>query len=499
MDPERLRRAALLAAVALAAPAFPGCASAPPPGSPAVDSAAAPSGAGVDARGRPRHPKDLRFPEQAFVLRRTDRVVLSNGMVVHLLEDHTLPLVDASAVFRGGSVFDPEGKEGLAGLACALVRSGGTTTLKPEALDDELDMLAGSVSVGGGMESCGASFSFLSRDVARGLQVFADVLRNPGFDPNRFTRAKQATLQGLLAQRANPAAVLRRAFARLAFAGHPYGRQATPESVGSITPEDLRAYHARWFHPEGFILAVAGDFRKAEMVAALEGAFAGWERAPDPLPKDPPPFERAYRGGHYVVPMPGVTQTNIRIGHWGPRALDPDAEPLEVMNLVLGGGSFWSRFTKIIRTKEGLAYSVGSGMPSFNQGGLFLGVVQTKAETSYRAIGLMKDLIGQIRDEPIPAEDLAQARDSIVNSFLQRFENPAGLAAQYAQLEFRGFPPDHFERYLARVRAVTVEDVQRVAREYLRPEGLEIVLVGDPALFDSPPEGSAPPKTLPNQ
>jgi zinc protease len=483
---DSLRRrlpAALLAAALVALPAS-GCATA---GSADGSGATTTASRGPDALGRPRHPADLEFPAQAFEFRRTDRVVLSNGMVVHLLVDRTLPIVDGVAYFRGGSAFDPEGKEGLASIACGMVRGGGTRSLAPEALDEELDFIAGSIGVGGGSDMCSASFSFLSRDLERGLSLFSEVLREPRFDEARFARVKMSSAQGIRAALGNPAGVLGRTFNRIAYAGHAYGRLPTMASIGSITADDLRAYHAKWFHPESFVLSVAGDFDRDAMVRRLESAFAGWSPAAEPLPKFPADVAREYRGGHYVVPMPGVTQTNIRMGHWGPKQNAPDRVVCDVMNLILGGGSFWSRMTKVVRTKEGLAYSVNSQFTRGAAGGLFAAGTQTKAESTYRALGLMKGLVEEIRDNPVSQDELVQARDTILNSFIQTFENTSSLAAQYARLEFQEYPSDWLEQYLAIVRNVTVEECARVSKEYLHPEKLDIVLVGDPSLMDAPP------------
>jgi predicted Zn-dependent peptidase len=487
----RRRLAAALAAAALAVPpVLAGCAvDGPAQERSALATAVAPS-------DRPRHPRELAFEEQPFEFPHSERVVLSNGMVLHLIEDPSLPLVDASAVFRGGSVFDPEGKEGLAGLACSLVRGGGTTSLPPDRLDHELDMIAGSVGVGADSESLSAGFSFLSKDLDRGLEIFADVLRNPAFDGQRFQITKAQAMQGLQRSLQSPGGVLARAFTSTVHGDHPYGNLTTPASIQAITVDDLRAFHARWFRPESFVLGIAGDFKRDALVAKLEKVFAGWEKSPEPLPKWPAPFERAYAGGHVVVPMPGVTQTNVRMGHWGPPQNSVDRVHFDVMNLILGGGGFWSRMTKVVRTKEGLAYSVGCGLSRASQGGVYSASVETKASTTYRAISLMKGLIAEIRETPVTAEDLELAKGSILNGFVRVVESPASLASQYASLEFREYPPDWLDRYRAIVRATTVEDCQRVAKEYLRPEGLTVVLVGDPAAFDAAPADLGAPETV---
>lgn len=494
MDTPRSRRiAAALAAALLAGPGpLAGCASVE---APAPVPASAPRG---DRAHRPVHPAELSFGEPDFRFPHAERVVLSNGMVVHFVPDRSLPIVDGSAVFRGGSVFDPPGKEGLASLACSMARAGGTASLSPEELDLELDMVAGSVSVSGGEEQCAASFSFLSKDLDRGLEILADVLRRPRYDAARVAQSRTLAAQGVQRALQSPGGVLGRAFGGVVYGDHPYGRVATAASIANITEEDLRAYHDRWFRPDAFILALSGDFDVADMTARLERVFGGWERSPGPLPQWPAAVVREYRGGHWLVPMKGVTQTNIRMGHVGPKQNTVERVHCDVMNLILGGGSFWSRMTRVVRTQEGLAYSVGSWFSRAAQGGAFQASVETKASTSYRAVAIMKRLAEEIRRTPVTEDELGQAKDAILNGFVRVIEDPSSLANQYATLEFKEYPPDWLDRYREIVRNTTVEDVLRAAQEWLRPEGLEIVLVGDPALLDDPATaGLGPAQTLP--
>ena len=159
-------------------------------------------------------------------------------------------------------------------------------------------------------------------------------------------------------------------------------------------------------------------------------------------------------------------------------------------------GSFWSRMTKIVRTREGLAYSVGSGLMRGSQGGVFIAAVETKASTSYRAISLMRQLMEEIRSTPVTAEELSLAKESILNGFVSVIESPAALAQQYATLEFKEYPAGWLDRYREIVRSTTIEDVQRMAKEYLKPESLKVVLVGDPAAFDAPPADLGPPEVV---
>ncbi|MEK7294431.1 MAG: pitrilysin family protein, partial [Nitrospirota bacterium] len=199
----------------------------------------------------------MTFAPVAFTPPVPDRIVLDNGMVVYLLEEHELPLVTITATIRTGGWLDPADKIGLAGIAGATMRTGGTQRMGAAELDRELEHMATPVSVGIGTESGSAMLDVLVKDLPRGLRLFADVLMTPAFDPARVELAKLQTIEGIRRRQDQPQSIVGREFAKLLYGpAHPYARESTVESVSKITRDDLQAFHAKTVHPNGIILGV---------------------------------------------------------------------------------------------------------------------------------------------------------------------------------------------------------------------------------------------------
>ena len=221
-------------------------------------------------------PRQMTFAPVAFTPPVPERVVFDNGMVVYLLEDHELPLVTITATIRTGGWLDPSDKIGLAGIAGATMRTGGTQRMGAAELDRELEHMATSISVGIGTESGSAMLDVLAKDLPRGLRLFADVLMTPAFDPARVELARLQTIEGIRRRQDQPQSIVGREFAKLLYGpAHPYARESTVESVSKITRDDLLAFHANTVHPNGIILGVTGDFDRAAMLALLNETFGG--------------------------------------------------------------------------------------------------------------------------------------------------------------------------------------------------------------------------------
>lgn len=208
-------------------------------------------------------PRTMRFPTVEFNPPDAERIVLDNGMVVYLLEDHELPLVTVNATIRTGSWLDPADKVGLAGMTGAAMRTGGSAKLSPDEVDEELEQLAATISIGFAKESGSASLDVLKKDVKRGLEIFADLLRRPAFEPSRVELAKLQALEGIRRRQDSPGSIVGREFAKLLYgADHPSARETSTRSIQAITREDLITFHRQTVHPNGMILGVTGDFEK---------------------------------------------------------------------------------------------------------------------------------------------------------------------------------------------------------------------------------------------
>lgn len=427
----------------------------------------------------------MKFGELKFIPPKPERVTLENGMTVFLLEDHELPTVDAVAVIRTGSIYEPAEKLGLASLTGTVMRSGGTKNVSADKLDEELEYLAASLETSISAEEGTASLSLMKKDLDRGLQLLADVLRNPAFTEDRLTVAKNQLKEAIRRRNDIPSQLTGIEFNKLLYGpDHPLARIPTAETVDRITREDLVQFHQKYFHPNTMVLGVTGDFNTSEMLAKLRETFKGWEK----VDVSYPPVEAVklgFKKSVNLIERP-INQTNVRLGQLGIKLNDPDFFPLSVMNSILGSG-FHSRLVNEIRTKMGLAYSVGSTLnPGVRDYGDFWIQFETKPETTLKAMTAALLEVRRIQEQPVSQEELDTAKDIVLNSFVFRFSNSAQIVSRRVDYFYYGLPDDFLETYRDKIARVTREDVQRVARQYLHPDQFIMLAVGDSRKFDQP-------------
>ena len=429
-------------------------------------------------------PRTMTFPALKFEIPKSERVELANGMVLYLLEDHELPLLNITAYINTGSIYEPADKTGLAGLTGAVLRSGGTIDTPPEKMDAELEFMASSIesSIGGDMGN--VSLNCLKKNLDPTLSLFARLIMRPAFREDRVTLAKNQTIEALRRQNDDAKGVANRELRKALYPNHPLGRYPTVETVKSISRDDMVAFHKHYFHPNNMILAIAGDFNRKELIGKLEKAFAGWEKEPLNLPPVTQPQQEIKP--EVLLARKDINQSVIRMGHLGIDKNNPDLYAIRVMDYILGGG-FTSRLTTEIRSNQGLAYNV-SGY--FDVGrrftGIFLAETETKSETTAKAITLMRDIIAGMTKAPVTDQELKQAKDSIINSFIFAFARTDAVVNQQARLEYYGYQPGYLDNYRDNIAKVTREDVLRVAQRYLHPENLLITVVGNDKKFDQP-------------
>jgi predicted Zn-dependent peptidase len=358
-----------------------------------------------------------------------------------------------------------------------------------EQLNERMDFLAGSVSA--------TSLALHMRHVDEGLKIWLDVLNNPAFPEDRLQREKQGMLPGIRNRNRNISTVASRTFQRLVYGDDsPIVAEPTETTINSITRDDLVAWHKKYWGANNAILVVSGDFKKAEMLQKLEATFGKWrtaEKAAPPWPK----AEQAAKPGVYMVQPQGITpnQGIVQIGHIGLTRDDPDYPAVDLMNYTLGGGSFSSRITKIVRTDNGLAYTTNSSFPTeIHYPGTFQAFCQTKNETVVFAAQLMLNEIERMRAGDVTDQDVAVAKAARMSAFPAMFSDVAGNLRNFASLELEGRPRDYYETYLDRYAKVTVADVKRVAQKYLRPDSMVILVAGN---IEECKAGAG--KMLPNQ
>jgi zinc protease len=230
------------------------------------------------------------------------------------------------------------------------------------------------------------------------------------------------------------------------------------------------------------------------MLAKLEKLFGGWKAEKAVLPEVPAVNPEPEHGVHLVEK--DVTQSSIRIGHLGVKRNSEERVRADLMNIILGGGSFFSRLNGAVRGRQGLAYSVYSQFTRAEDLGLFQVSTDTKSESTWKAVSIILDEIQKIREEPVTKEELETARGMILNGIVFGFENPADVAEAYVSLEYYGYPADWYDRYLSIVRTITIDEIREVAKRRLDPENITILVVGKASSLDERPASIPEPHTL---
>ncbi|MFQ5719209.1 MAG: M16 family metallopeptidase [Acidobacteriota bacterium] len=414
------------------------------------------------------------------------RVVLDNGMVVILIEDHELPLVDASVRIHTGGRLDPADRIGLASIAGSVMRSGGTRNMSGDELDDWLEDRAARVETGVGAESGSASMSCLKKDLPEVLKVFADVLRFPAFDEEKFEVAKNQAVSGISRQNDNPQQILFREFNEIIYGeDSPYAWSETYASINAITRDDLVAWHRKYFHPNGIILGLSGDFDTEQTVALVKKVFGDWKKGPA-VGRVDVAYNQHSEPGVFYVEKNDMTQSNIIMGHLGIQRDNPDYLPVEVLNEVLSGG-FAARLFTNVRSKKGLAYAVSGGVrSSWDHKGSFNMFMTTKTETTAAGIDALIEEARNITAEPPTEEEVAKAKDGILNSFVFNFDSTRKILNQQLTYEYYGYPLDWLQRYREGIDKVTTAQVRQVAAKYIHPDQFAVLVVGPAEGRDRP-------------
>ncbi len=427
----------------------------------------------------PPRPEDISFEELKFEppMANEFRQELSNGIPVYLAPSQEFPLVTLTFHFRGGSYLEPASKAGLAGMTGALIRRGGSESMSAEEMDEEFDFLAAQASSFCGGTQSGASLNCLKSNFDEALALFLDMLRRPRFQEDRIRLQKDQALESMKQRNDDAGSILAREWDFLLYGEeHFQGRVATQASIDSITAEDLRMFHQQVFHTGNMIISATGDFSTEEMLARLEKVTADWPTG-EAAPLPPEPTEQ-FSAGVFRVEK-DIPQGKINLGMRSVQRDHPDAFALRLMNEILGGGGFTSRITSRVRSDEGLAYTARS---SLSMGtyypGEFRAFFQSKSPTVALAIKIIFEEIERIRNEPVSAEELETAKNSMIETFPRTFESKAGTLRVFVGDEMTGRAPDYWKTYRDNMQAVTQEDIQRVAQEHLKPENMAIMVVG---------------------
>jgi predicted Zn-dependent peptidase len=416
-----------------------------------------------------------------------ETITLDNGMRLYLLEDKSLPLFNVSVRINCGSYLDPFDKVGLASICGMVMRTGGTEKWTGDEIDEMLEGIGASVEVGIGDISGNAGINVLSDYQDLALEVLAEVLRRPVFDEDKIDLAKMQQRSAISRRNDDVGGVALREWRKLVYGSDTYFRNPEYATIEAITRDDLMAFHKDYVAPENIQMAIIGDFDRDAVLETVNKYFAAWARGGVPVPPLPK-VDYDWRTKVYYVDKPEAKQSFIRIGHLGGLVTDPDYADKIVMNAILGGG-FGSRLMDAVRTKMGLAYSVGGRyISNIAYPGYFFAVGSTGPETTVKAA---KEMIKQIKtmQTDLPTEDeMHKGKDGYLNSFVFNFDTKREVVTRMMTYDFYGLPEDFLQQEKEGVEKMTPEAVMAAAQRNLHPDSMIILVVGNGAEFDEPLE-----------
>jgi zinc protease len=405
------------------------------------------------------------------------RIQLKNGIVIFLQEDHELPFVSGGVMIPGGSRDEDPAKAGLVGLYGQAWRTSGTAKMDGDRLDDLLESKAAHIETGGDDDSTALQWESLKGDADQVFSLALDLLLHPKFSPEKLQLAQQQDAAGIVRRNDEESGIADRESAKLVYgANSPYTRQPELTTIGAVTVDDLKAWHDRTIQGK-LIIGISGDFDPVAMEAKLRAAFEAL-----PTVKPEPTRHDAFPGptpGLSFINKEDVNQSDVQIVGLGIDRHNPDVPALVIMDEILGGG-FASRLFQKVRTELGLAYEVGGGFSlAYDHPAVFRVVVLTKSGSTVEATKAAIGEIEGLNTHPFTQEELDRAKDNILNTFLFRYDTRDKVLAEQERLEFYGYPANYLETYKAALEKVTVADLTAVAKKYVHPEKLAVLVVGN--------------------
>ena len=403
--------------------------------------------------------------------------VLSNGLSMVVVEDNRLPLVSYRLAFRVGGAFDPPKLPGLTDLLAGLLPEG-TESKTSREIADEVARMGASLSAGANSDYTIVAGSALTRFNDPILDLLAEIVLEPSFPEHEVELAKQNTKESLRQQRAQPSFLASEMVSRVMFGEHPYSVVApTLESIDRSSREEFVKFHRTKFVPNSAVFIVVGDVRREEMVSRVESLFSTWERGEELVANFPDPPARSRRTA-YVVDRHGSAQSNIVIANLGITRTNPDYFSMLLMHTVLGATAS-SRLFMNLREDKGYTYGAYSNLDARRSAGTFRATAEVRTPATGDSLKEFFFELDRIGKEPVTEKEIADAKSYLTGVFPIRLETQEGLTDQLVQIKMLNLPDDYLQTYRDRVQAVTIQDIQRVAAKYVRPDEAALVVVGD--------------------
>ncbi len=429
----------------------------------------------VPDRSRPPQPS----PPAALKLPAIQKRQLSNGLPVWMVELHEVPVAQVNLVVFNGAANDPAGKFGVTGLMTAMLEEGAGSRSALQIADD-VDFLGADLGTGSSFDATAVRLHVPVARLADALPIMADVVLRPTFPQEELNRLRQQRLTAILQARDEPETIAPQAFQRVLYGpSHRYGTamMGTAATIGAFTTADLRAQYASSFRPNNSALIVVGDVVPDRLQPLLEASFGSWKAETPATAARLPAVDQPAKREVYIVDKPEAPQSQIRIGWIGVPRSTADYFQIQVMNTILGG-SFASRLNMNLREKHGYTYGASSGFDMRATAGPFTAAAGVQTDKTAEALReFFNELNGIL--QTVPADELARAKNYVAMRFPSGFESTGDISRRLEEVLTYRLPDDYFAKYVQNIEAVTAADVQRVAKQYIQPARLVVVVVGD--------------------
>ena len=404
-------------------------------------------------------------------------VTSPGGIKAWLVEDHNIPFTALELQFKGGSSLEAPDKRGVVNLMTATLEEG-AGEMDSKAFAEARDALAAGISFDSGADSVGVSAKFLTENRDQAIELMRAALVNPRFDQDAVDRVREQVLSNLRANEKDPGTLASEKFDALAFGDHPYATtgDGTIETVTKLTRDDVVAAHKAALARDRVFVAASGDITAEELGKLLDRLLGDLPATGAPQPDTAP----------WLLP-PGVTvvdfptpQSTVFFGQLGIPRDDPDFFPAFILNEVIGGGRFTARLMTEVREKRGLTYGIGTYLVNMEHADMLLGQFSASNDKVAEAIKVVKDQWGKIVTEGVTPEELEATKTYLTGSYPLRFDGNGPIASILVGMQMDGMPIDYATTRNARIEAVTMEDIKRVAARLIKPEALQFVVVGQP-------------------
>jgi predicted Zn-dependent peptidase len=413
-------------------------------------------------------------PAPKINLDKAEQFKLGNGLTVLVVENHKLPRVSIQLDIDNPPIFEGD-KAGVASLTGSMMGKG-SKNISMDDFNEEIDFMGASLEI----YSQGAYGSGLSKYFPRLMELMADAALNPNFTQEEFDKEKEKLITGLKTSEKSASAIANRVRYALAYGkNNPNGEFTTEETVNNVTLSDVERFYADYFVPANSYLVVVGDTNVKEVKKLVEKYFTPWIKASPPSFSFSDPSDAQYTQINFVD-VPNAVQSEIWVENLVDlKKNDPDYLSATLANFVLGGGGFSGRLMKNLRQDKGYTYSTYSSLGNSKWGTSTFGATAgvRNVVTDSAVVEILKEIDNMV-DQPITEKDLDLAKAKYAGNFVMQLEKPSTVANYAVDILQQDLPEDFYETFLERIDAITIEDVQRVSREYFKPGNARIVVAG---------------------